>query len=36
MKCYGDQSYCSEWQPDIKYDPLVEAIQSPQIITHIY
>lgn len=36
VKSYGDSSFCSDWQPDIKYDPVIEALETPQTITHVY
>ena len=36
VKSYGDKSFCEEWKPDIKYDPVLQGLESPQIISHVY
>ena len=36
VKAYGDKSFCEEWKPDIKYDPVLQSLESPQIINHVY
>ena len=36
VKSYGDATYCEEWKPDIKYDPVLEGLESPTIISHVY
>ena len=36
IQTYGDKSYCGEWQPDVKYDPVLEEVTSPQKIFHTY
>ena len=38
LQTYGDKSYCGEWQPDVKYDPVLEeeGVTSPQKIFHTY
>ena len=36
VKSFGDRLYCKEWQPNVKYDPTFEKIESPQAINYIY
>ena len=36
VKSFGDKSYCEEWQPDVKYDPLIETLITPQPLTYIF
>ena len=36
VQTYGDKSYCGEWQPDVKYDPVLKEVTSPQKIFHTY
>ena len=36
VKSYGDKSFCEEWQPDIKYDPVLVGLETPLTISHVY
>ena len=36
FKTFGDEEYCEEWQPDIKYDPAIDVVIHPQKIYHTY
>ena len=36
LKTYGNEEYCREWQPDVKYDESITEITSPQKIYHTY
>ena len=36
IKSYGDEAYCEEWKPDVKYDPVFDALTTPQPLTYVY
>ena len=36
LKSFGDKTYCEEWQPDVKYDPVFTALTTPQPLTHTF
>ena len=36
VKAYGDQTYCKEWIPDIRYDPVFSKITSPLPLTYVF
>ena len=36
VKAYGDKTYCEEWIPDIRYDPVFTEITSPLPLTYVF
>ena len=36
VKTYGDQSFCEEWLPDLRYDPVFDEITSPLALVYIF
>ena len=36
IKSFGDEPYCAEWQPDVKYDPVFQVLTTPQPLAHVY
>ena len=36
VKSYGDELYCKEWQPGVKYDPTFEQLTNPLDFKYIY
>lgn len=36
VKAYGDKSFCEEWLPDIRYDPVYSEIVSPLPLVYVF
>ena len=36
LRTFGDEIYCQEWQPDVRYDPTFVALGSSQTLSHVF
>ena len=36
VRSYGYEPFCSEWKPDVKFDPTITSLKSPLPLTYTY